>query len=57
MASCRPWRPLRRVEVRGERDNRFYIRGELSVGDRIADQGAFKLKDELLVNIQGTSRG
>ena len=48
---------LRRVEVRGERDNRFYIRGELSVGDRIADQGAFKLKDELLVNIQGTSRG
>jgi membrane fusion protein (multidrug efflux system) len=49
---------LRRVEVRGERDNRFYIRGELNVGDRIADQGSFKLKDEILVDIQLTaSRG
>ena len=48
---------LRRVEVRGERDDRFYIRGELSAGDRIADQGAFKLKDAILVDIQTASRG
>ncbi|MDG2460718.1 MAG: efflux RND transporter periplasmic adaptor subunit [Luminiphilus sp.] len=49
---------LRRVEVRGERNNRLYIRGELNAGDRIADQGAFKLKDEILVNIQvAASRG
>ena len=43
---------LRRVEVRGETADRFYIRGELNPGDRIADQGAFKLKDEALVRIQ-----
>ena len=42
----------RRVEVRGETADRFYIRGELNPGDRIADQGAFKLKDEALVRIQ-----
>lgn len=49
---------LRRVEVRGETADRFYIRGELNPGDRIADQGAFKLKDDALVRIQaGASQG
>ena len=43
---------LRRVEVRGETADRLYIRGELNPGDRIADQGAFKLQDEALVQIQ-----
>jgi len=48
---------LRRIEVRGERDNRFFVRGELNAGDRIADEGAFKLKDSLLVDIQAAARG
>lgn len=49
---------LRRVEVRGERGDRFYVRGELSPGDTVADKGAFKLKDHSLVAIQpGDSRG
>ena len=43
---------LRRIEVRGETADRFYIRGELNPGDRIADEGASKLKDEALVRIQ-----
>ena len=46
---------LRRVEVRGEKSNRFFIRGDLQVGDQIADQGAFKLKDGILVSIQATA--
>ncbi len=46
---------LKRVEVRGERDNRFFIRGDLQVGDEVADQGAFKLKDGILVNIQSAA--
>ena len=48
---------LRRIEVRGERDNRFFVRGELNAGDRIADEGAFKLRDSLLVDIQAAARG
>ena len=49
---------LRRVEVRGEKNNRFYVRGELQIGDEIADQGAFKLKDNILVSVQSAaSRG
>ena len=49
---------LRRVEVRGETADRFYIRGELNPGDEIADQGAFKLQDDALVRIQtGAAEG
>ena len=49
---------LRRVEVRGEKNNRFYVRGELQIGDEIADQGAFKLKNNILVSVQSAaSRG
>lgn len=43
---------LRRVEVRGETADRFFVRGELNPGDRVADQGAFKLKDAILISIQ-----
>ena len=46
---------LKRVEVRGEKDNRFFIRGDLQDGDQVADQGAFKLKDGILVNIQSVA--
>jgi len=46
---------LKRVEVRGERDNRFFVRGDLQVGDQVADQGAFKLKDGILVRIQSVA--
>lgn len=46
---------LRRVEVRGEKNNRFFIRGDLQAGDQIADQGAFKLTDGVLVSIQSTA--
>ena len=46
------------MEVRGETADRFYIRGELNPGDRIADQGAFKLQDDALVRIQtGAAEG
>jgi hypothetical protein len=49
---------LRRVEVRGETADRFYVRGELNPGDQIADQGAFKLQDDALVRIQtGAAEG
>ena len=48
---------LRRVEVRGEATDRFYIRGELNPGDRIADQGAFKLQDNALVRIKTGALG
>ncbi len=43
---------LRRVEVRGERDGRFFILGALSPDDRIADKGAFKLNDQILLRVQ-----
>jgi len=43
---------LKRVEVRGEKNGRFFIRGDIQVDDPIADQGAFKLKDDMLVSIQ-----
>lgn len=43
---------LKRVEVRGEKNSRFFIRGDFQVNDRVADQGAFKLKDNILVSIQ-----
>jgi membrane fusion protein (multidrug efflux system) len=43
---------LRRVEVRGERDSRFFIRGALDPDDNIADKGAFKLTDQVLLRIQ-----
>ena len=43
---------LRRVEVRGERDSRFFIRGALDQDDNIADKGAFKLTDQVLLRIQ-----
>jgi len=46
---------LKRVEVRGERDNRFFVRGDLQLGDQVADQGAFKLKDGILVKIQSVA--
>jgi hypothetical protein len=46
------------VEVRGETADRFYVRGELNPGDQIADQGAFKLQDDVLVRIQtGAAEG
>jgi hypothetical protein len=38
--------------VRGERDSRFFIRGALDADDRIADKGAFKLTDQVLLHIQ-----
>jgi hypothetical protein len=40
-----------------KRDNRFYIRGELNPGDRIADQGAFKLQGRALVIQAGAAEG
>ena len=49
---------LRRVEVRGERDGRFFILGALSTDDRVADKGAFKLNDQILLRVQaGAPRG
>lgn len=46
---------LKRVEVRGEKNNRFFIRGDLQIGDQVADQGAFKLNDGILVSIQAAA--
>ena len=47
---------MRRVEVRGESLNKLFVSGEISPGELVADRGAFKLEDELLVSIQASSR-
>ena len=47
---------MRRVEVRGESLNKLFVSGEISPGELVADRGAFKLEDELLVSVQVSSR-
>ena len=47
---------MRRVEVRGESLNKLFVSGAISPGELVADRGAFKLEDELLVSIQASSR-
>ena len=42
----------RRGEVRGETLDRLYIRGEVLAREIVANKGAFKLEDGLLVSIQ-----
>ena len=43
---------LRRVEVRGESRDKLFIRGEMAPGELVANRGAFKLEDGLLVAVQ-----
>ena len=43
---------VRRVEVRGESRDKLFITGEMAPGDLVANRGAFKLEDNLLVAVQ-----
>ena len=43
---------VRRVEVRGETQNKLFVRGELLAKEIVANKGAFKLEDDILVSIQ-----
>ena len=43
---------IRRVEVRGESRDKLFIRGEMAPGELVANRGAFKLEDGLLVAVQ-----
>ena len=43
---------IRRVEVRGESRDKLFITGEMVPGELVANRGAFKLEDNLLVAVQ-----
>ena len=43
---------VRRVEVRGETQTRLYLRGEVLAKEVVANEGAFKLEDGILVSIK-----
>ena len=43
---------VRRVEVRGETQTRLYLRGEVLAKEIVANKGAFKLEDGILVSIK-----
>ena len=42
---------IRRVEVRGESRDKLFITGEVAPGELVANRGAFKLQDNLLVAV------
>ena len=44
---------MRRIEVRGESRDKLFVSGEMVVGELVANRGAFKLEDNLLVSVQG----
>ena len=46
---------VRRVEVVGERLGRMFIQGPIAPGQVIANKGAFKLRDGVLVDVKGGS--
>ncbi len=44
---------MRRIKVRGESRDKLFVSGEMVVGELVANRGAFKLEDDLLVSVQG----
>jgi len=48
---------MRRLQVLGEQNGQLLALGDLSEGELIAHQGAFKLHDGALARVAGEERG